>query len=61
MKWRILTGGAYPGPARFFLVAGLMRTIGPKITPFIENYFNWLALLFSVLLVGGFAVIKYVF
>jgi len=45
--------------ARFFLVAGLMRIFGPKITPFIEKYFNWLALLFVVLLIGGFVVIKY--
>lgn len=45
--------------ARFFLVAGLMRKFGPKITPFIDRYFNWLALLFVVLLVGGFLVIKY--
>jgi len=46
--------------ARFFLVAGLMRIFGPKITPFIEKYFNWLALLFTILLIGGFVVIKYV-
>jgi len=45
--------------ARFFLVAGLMRIFGPKITPFIEKYFNWLALLFTILLIGGFVVIKY--
>jgi membrane protein YqaA with SNARE-associated domain len=47
--------------ARFFLVAGLMRAFGPKITPFIERYFNWLALLFTALLIGGFAVMKYAF
>lgn len=46
--------------ARFFLVAGLMRIFGPRITPFIEKYFNWLALLFTALLIGGFVVIKYV-
>ena len=45
--------------ARFFLVAGLMRIFGPKITPFIEKYFNWLALLFTILLIGGFVVIRY--
>jgi len=45
---------------RFFLVAGLMRLFGPRITPFIEKYFNWLALLFTALLIGGFVVIKYV-
>ena len=46
---------------RFFLVAVLMRIFGPKITPFIEKYFNWVALLFAALLIGGFVVIKYVF
>jgi membrane protein YqaA with SNARE-associated domain len=45
--------------ARFFLVAGLMGIFGPKITPFIDRYFNWLALLFTALLIGGFVVIKY--
>ena len=46
--------------ARFFLVAGLMRAFGARITPFIDRYFNWLALLFTVLLIGGFVVFKYV-
>jgi membrane protein YqaA with SNARE-associated domain len=46
--------------ARFFLVAGLMRLFGPKITPFIERYFNWLSLAFVALLIGGFVVIKYI-
>ncbi len=46
--------------ARFFLVAGLMRLFGPRITPFIDKYFNWLALVFTALLIGGFVVIKYV-
>ena len=46
--------------ARFFLVAGLIRLFGAKITPFIDKYFNWLSLLFAALLVGGFVVIRYV-
>jgi len=46
--------------ARFFLVAGLMKAFGAKITPFIDKYFNWLALLFAALLVGGVLVIKLV-
>ena len=45
--------------ARFFIVAGLMGWKGEKIRPFIEKYFNWLSLLFVVLLIGGFAVIKW--
>ena len=46
--------------ARFFLVAGLCRAFGARITPFIDKYFNWLALAFAALLVGGFVVVKYV-
>ena len=45
--------------ARFFLVAGLMRGFGAAITPLIDKYFNWLALAFVIILVGGFIVIKY--
>jgi len=43
---------------RFFLVAALFWWIGPKATPFIDKYFNWLCLLFVALLVGGFAMLK---
>ncbi len=45
--------------ARFFLVAGLIWKFGDPIREFIDKYFNWLAILFTILLVGGFAVIKY--
>ena len=43
---------------RFYLVAGLFWWIGPKAEPFIEKYFNWLCLLFVILLAGGFAIMK---
>ncbi len=45
--------------ARFFLVAYLIWQFGPGIKAFIDKYFNLLAILFTVLLVGGFIVIKY--
>ncbi|MGB8951429.1 MAG: hypothetical protein WCC06_02000 [Candidatus Aminicenantales bacterium] len=44
---------------RFFLVAALFRKFGPGIKSFIDKYFNWMALLFFILLFGGFLVIKY--
>ncbi len=44
---------------RFFGVAGMFWWIGPKAGPFIDKYFNWLAMAFAVLLVGGFVVAKY--
>jgi membrane protein YqaA with SNARE-associated domain len=46
--------------ARFFLVAGLMGVFGERIKPFIDRYFNLLCMLFMVLLIGGFAAIKYI-
>lgn len=47
--------------ARFFLVAFLIWKFGKQIKNFIDKYFNSLAILFTVLLVGGFAAIKYLF
>ena len=45
--------------ARFFLVATLFYFFGPKIKAFIDKYFNWLTIIFIVLLIGGFLAIKY--
>ena len=47
--------------ARFFLVAGLIRRYGPGIRSFVDRYFNLLSLLFLILLLGGFPVLKYAF
>jgi membrane protein YqaA with SNARE-associated domain len=47
--------------ARFFLVAGLIWKYGEPIRGFIDKYFNLLAVAFTVLLVGGFVAIKYLF
>ncbi len=46
---------------RFFLFAGLFRRFGPEIKSFVDKYFNILAVLFFILLLGGFMVIKYLF
>lgn len=45
--------------ARFFLVAFLIWKFGPQIKSFIDKYFNWLAITFTALLIGGFLAIKY--
>jgi len=46
---------------RFFVVAGIIgllyRRYGDRIQHFIDKYFNWLALAFVVLLIGGFVAI----
>jgi membrane protein YqaA with SNARE-associated domain len=46
-------------PARFFLVAGLFYLFGPNIKPLIDKYFEVLTVVFVVLLIGGFVLIKY--
>lgn len=53
-----LAAAAVGRAGRFFLVAILIRIFGAPITRFIDRYFNWLALAFTVLLIGGFLVIK---
>lgn len=46
---------------RFFLVAFLIWKYGEQIKGFIDKYFNWLAIGFTVLLIGGFVGIKFLF
>jgi membrane protein YqaA with SNARE-associated domain len=45
--------------ARFFLVGGLIYIFGPGIQAFIDKYFNILVTVFTVLLIAGFIIIKY--
>lgn len=45
--------------ARFFLVATLLYFIGPKAKTFIDRYFNLLTLLFVLLLILGFLILKW--
>jgi membrane protein YqaA with SNARE-associated domain len=44
--------------ARFFLVSLLLKKFGEPIKKFIEKYFNILAVLGAILLIGGFIIIK---
>lgn len=46
---------------RFFLVGWLIWKFGPPIKTFIDKYFNWLVIALTVLLVGGFLLVYYVF
>ena len=45
---------------RFFLVAALLWYFGPPIKAFVERYLGWLVLIFCVLLIAGFVVLKFV-
>jgi len=46
--------------ARFFLVSALIWKFGPPIKSFIDKYFNLLAIVFTILLIGGFVIINYI-
>lgn len=46
--------------AVFFVIAGLLRVIGPPIREFIERRLGLMAALFIILLFGGFAAVKFV-
>ncbi len=46
---------------RFFAVGTLIYIFGERIRNFIDKYFNLLSIVFVILLVGGFVLIKYVF
>ena len=43
---------------RFFVIAWLLKTYGAKMKEFIEKNLGWLSILFLILLIGGFALLK---
>lgn len=45
---------------RFFLVAGILRVIGPKVRTTLENNFNLASLIFFTLLMAGFFILRYI-
>jgi len=60
MAWLpFLLASAVSRSARFFLVAVLISKFGEPIKEKIDRHFNLLALVFGLLLVGGFLAIKF--
>lgn len=55
-----VTASALSRGLRFFIVAGLIWKFGPPIQAFIDRYFDRLAWAFLILVLAGFAVIKWV-
>ena len=45
---------------RFFLVSLLIYWIGPPVRTWIDRYFNWLMILFGILFIGSFILLKYI-
>ena len=46
---------------RFYLVCGLLYFFGDPMRVFIEKYLGWLTLAAGLALVGGFAVVRFLF
>lgn len=44
---------------RFFVVAGMIFWVGPRMKVFIEKYFDLLAIAGTALLIAGFVLLKY--
>lgn len=57
--WQFVLASALGRPLRFFAVAGLLRIFGPAVKRFLERYFDLAAVVFTVLLVGGFILLKF--
>ena len=56
-----LLAGAISRAARFMLVTFLIKLYGEPIKYFIDKYFNLLAILFTIILFGGFFLVKFIF
>lgn len=57
--WMFLIASTISRSARFFLVGLLIWKYGDPIRRFIDKYFNSLAVVFTLLLFGGFLLVKY--
>jgi len=56
--WTFIVASAVSRSGRFFIVATLVYLFGPKIKGFIDKYFNIISIVFIILLVGSFILIK---
>jgi len=57
---RFVAVSAVSRGARFFIVSALIWKYGERIKTFIDRYFNLLSILFFIILVAGFILVKYV-
>jgi membrane protein YqaA with SNARE-associated domain len=57
----LVIGSVVGRGARFFLVAGALRIFGRKISDSIEKYFDIFSVVFVILLIAGFLLLKYFF
>ena len=56
---RFVLASIFGRGGRFILVAYLLYHFGAPIRAFIEKYFNYVTIAFTILLIGGFYALKY--
>ena len=59
--WTLIFASLLGRGARFFIIAGLLRVFGEKISEAIDKYFGILSFVFTTLLIAGFMAIKFLF
>lgn len=59
--WTLIIASALGRAGRFFIVAGMIWKFGEAVKKYIDKYFNLLTILFTILLIGGFLVLKKIF
>lgn len=56
--WTLTVASIIGRAGRFFMVAGALRLFGKKVSDSIEKYFDIFSIIFMVLLIGGFFLLK---
>lgn len=59
--WTLIIASILGRGGRFFLVAGLLRVFGEKISKAIDKYFGIFSFAFTAILIAGFLAIKFLF
>ncbi len=57
--WTLVSASVIGRSGRFFLVAGAIYLFGPPIKRLLDKYLEVFTVIFMVLLVGGFVLVKY--
>ena len=56
--WTLMAASIIGRGARFYAVAAIMFYFGPAVKTWIDRYFNLLTIVFTLLLIAGFAAMK---
>ena len=57
--WTLLIASVLGRGGRFYAVAAIMYFFGPTVKVWIDKYFNLLTIAFTILIIAGFAAVKF--